>query len=601
MRYTKTGISLLLLFLGQVSVQAQGLVQNGGNIVISEGAYLMLDGVNAHYYDTLNGHITITDNGFIKLPGNWTNVSGDEIFTNNNGEVELYGAVQRIRGDHRTSFPTMELSGSDDKWLDISVLVGGGFVGGGAGVLNCTDRLLYLNGHRIEVNNSSNAAIQETGGGIVSESDASTGYGFVQWNVRSSSGLYQIPFITPSRQAVPYIFDIKTSGVSTTDSGFVEVATYPTDASQMPNNRMMPSLVTNTNNEYGRENADRMVDRYWVINADLYSTKPAAEASYSYLDAEWQTGGGSTNDLTESNLKPIVFAPNVGEWFYPGRGVADAARNRSTGEQGDLSGVWVLVDTTICPNALFTWDGNCQFSPIQFTDNSTISKGSIETWAWNFGNVGSSDLQNPETVYTVAGVFDAQLIVTGSSGCPDTLNLPLNIDAKAIADFEFDDDPLVDFPVLFTETSQNDDSWDWDFGDFNYASGASVSHTYGSEAVYTVQLIANNAADCPDTVVKDLEVNLPSLFLVPSAFSPGSKDDLNRDIGLTTLQRVSEYHFMVFNRWGEKIFESNRIEDRWDGTYLNSPVASGSYLYMITFRDRKQRGHALNGTFLLVR
>ena len=99
-------------------------------------------------------------------------------------------------------------------------------------------------------------------------------------------------------------------------------------------------------------------------------------------------------------------------------------------------------------------------------------------------------------------------------------------------------DPLVDIPVKFSSLSQNASFWEWDFGDFSSDNIENPTHTYAAESSYDVTLITNNQANCPDTITKTLLVNLPSLFLLPSAFSPSLNDDINPDFGLTTLQRV---------------------------------------------------------------
>ncbi|MEO8148430.1 MAG: PKD domain-containing protein [Bacteroidia bacterium] len=57
----------------------------------------------------------------------------------------------------------------------------------------------------------------------------------------------------------------------------------------------------------------------------------------------------------------------------------------------------------------------CKNSPVSF---STTSLGPI--WNWDFGDAGSSPLQNPVHVYTTAGDFVVKLTVTNSNGCSDT-------------------------------------------------------------------------------------------------------------------------------------------------------------------------------------
>ena len=601
MMQVKRLTSVVLSMIFWSIANGQGLIQVGGSVVMQEGAYLVVDGSNGHYYDSLGGKVSIVDEGYVVLPGNWTNVSGAGVFTTNNGHVSLNGGVQTIRGIDVTYFPDLSLSGSGEKILEVSALTGGGFSGGGLGGLKCNAQFLRLNGHTVEINNRLTTGITERGGGVISESNATEGYGVVQWNIRNESGNYSVPFVSRAYQPIPYGFNIQTAGVSSSDSGSLSVSTHPTDPTSAINNRDLPPGTTNTLNEYGRENAHKLVDRYWLVRNSQYTTAPTGEASYSYLDQEWDAILGSTNDLVESNLRPLRFEGASNQWSYPGTGTTSVAENRTTGTLDNFGGIWVLGDTTICPRADFIWDGNCEFSPIGFSDLSTISEGQIESYLWDFDDGDISTDTDPIHTFTPANDYNVKLVVVGPSGCPDSAQRTVTVDAKAVADFTYDDDPLVGYPVQFTQTSAHADNWLWDFGDFNGSTDENPGHTYDTEASYLVSLIANNLANCPDTIWKQIEVNQPSLFLVPTAFSPGGQDNLNRDVGLTTLQRITEYNFRVYNRWGELLFESTDIAQRWDGTYLGKPVMQGSYLYMVSFRDRTLRSHYLKGNILLVR
>ena len=592
-------IAFGFLFLVAVSASGQGIIQAGAHIVLDNNPSITIDGNQGHYYDTLGGLITVEDTGTIYVPGNWTNSSGTSIFTTNNGLVVLNGAVQYIGGRDMTAFPTLDLRGTDDKHLNTNVLVGGGHRQGGDGMLKCNSHLLWLDGNRLVVNNASTLAINNGLGGIVSETDFASGYGEVQWNIRENQGNFEIPFRTATGAEITQTLRVIVAGTNANDSGYITTATYPTAVALAPNNRPLPNGVGHSNNEYGRENASHLIDRFWVADRQGFSTNPSGDYVFGYREEEWNTSGGSTNEITEANLRPVLF--ESGNWTYPGSGSISVATNKVTGADGLLSGVWTLADTTICPVALFRWDGNCEQEPIVFTDESTISSGNIESWDWIFGDGGTYADQDTSHSYPTSGTYQARLIVIGNSGCPDTIINDVEVDARAIADFTIDDDPLVDYPVTFTENTQNADEWDWDFGDFQYSTGAIVTHTYESEASFDVTLIANNPANCPDTTVKSINVNLPSLFLVPDAFTPGDQDEINRTIGLVTLQRVSEFSYSVYNRWGELIYHTDNADDKWDGTYQGANCPPGSYLYIMSFRDRRLRIQSLSGSFMLIR
>ena len=78
--------------------------------------------------------------------------------------------------------------------------------------------------------------------------------------------------------------------------------------------------------------------------------------------------------------------------------------------------------------------------------------------------------------------------------------------------------------------------------------------------------------------------------LIPSSFTPNG-DGLNDEL-LVLLSGVVEFQITIFDRWGEKVFESSDIYKGWDGTMRNGKAApSGSYVYRI-------QGKLISGTDL---
>ena len=66
-----------------------------------------------------------------------------------------------------------------------------------------------------------------------------------------------------------------------------------------------------------------------------------------------------------------------------------------------------------------TQSGNAPFA-VTFTDLSTITSGSIESWQWDFGDHSTSTLQNPSHTYTTAGTYNVTLTVTGKGASGTT-------------------------------------------------------------------------------------------------------------------------------------------------------------------------------------
>jgi gliding motility-associated-like protein len=77
---------------------------------------------------------------------------------------------------------------------------------------------------------------------------------------------------------------------------------------------------------------------------------------------------------------------------------------------------------------------------------------------------------------------------------------------------------------------------------------------------------------------------------VPSAFSPNG--DGNNDILFAVGVNVDQVRFIIFNRWGQKVFESNSLEDGWDGRLHGKSLEPGVFVYSVTARSTID-GHGL--------
>ena len=108
--------------------------------------------------------------------------------------------------------------------------------------------------------------------------------------------------------------------------------------------------------------------------------------------------------------------------------------------------------------------------------------------------------------------------------------------------------------------------------------GLDISLSSEYTAKYRVTAVSKENNDiCSESNV--IEVN-PGLYLyVPNAFTP-NEDGLNDSFGALGYG-VKDYHLIIYNRWGELIFESNSMNNQWDGTYHGQKAPVGSYVYSI--------------------
>ncbi|MBX2942188.1 MAG: gliding motility-associated C-terminal domain-containing protein [Cyclobacteriaceae bacterium] len=90
-----------------------------------------------------------------------------------------------------------------------------------------------------------------------------------------------------------------------------------------------------------------------------------------------------------------------------------------------------------------------------------------------------------------------------------------------------------------------------------------------------------------------------SKIFYPTAFSPNG-DKLN-DLFFVKGQFIVKIELSIFNRWGELIFNSNKKDDTWDGTFNGKPVAEDAYVWSAQVTDLAGRTYKETGTVAVLR
>ena len=192
------------------------------------------------------------------------------------------------------------------------------------------------------------------------------------------------------------------------------------------------------------------------------------------------------------------------------------------------------------------------------------------TYNWTPGGLGTDTLDNIGTgMYTV--------LVTDVNGCTAIDSIFVSETPNFTVDFSLSPSSgIAPLNVSFTNNSTNCVTYYWDFGN---GDTSTVQHpsslTYTTDSTYTVTLIACNAGGCCDTVTHTIIVETNSICSFANVFTPNG-DGMN-DVFEVDCERIVEFNIVIFNRWGNKMFESNDINNSWDGE--NAP--DGTYFYII--------------------
>ena len=94
-------------------------------------------------------------------------------------------------------------------------------------------------------------------------------------------------------------------------------------------------------------------------------------------------------------------------------------------------------------------------------------------------------------------------------------------------------------------------------------------------------------------------VLLDNKVLVPNAFSPNG-DGVN-DVFKAQGNNIASLKLIVYNRWGQVVFEGNDLHTGWDGTLKGQPQPISVYVYYLTAAFEDGKTHTEQGNITLIR
>jgi gliding motility-associated-like protein len=159
---------------------------------------------------------------------------------------------------------------------------------------------------------------------------------------------------------------------------------------------------------------------------------------------------------------------------------------------------------------------------------------------------------------------------------------------------------MSDPNISMTDQSQFASGCEVFWGDGTSSSNCDSMHHYNIVGTYTIKQIVKNTSGCFDTAYSDIIINSEFFFWIPNAFTPNN-NNLN-DVFKPKVMGVHDYSFLIFDRWGSKLFETSNSDEGWNGFYKNELCSNDVYVYKIAFRDNVQIAfHQYIGIVTLVR
>lgn len=276
-------------------------------------------------------------------------------------------------------------------------------------------------------------------------------------------------------------------------------------------------------------------------------TVSGGSPSYTY---QWLPVGGSSNSAT---------ALPAGSYTCV---ITDA--NGCTETQS------FIITEPIALNLLVTGTDGCGSSAA--SADATVSGGTAGySYSWSPSGGNSATANGLST-----GSYSCT--VTDLNGCTVMQSVVVNSNPGPAAFVAGDTTIYIGTDATLTASGTGSYSWS-PSGTLNCATCATVTASPLQTTMYCVTI--TDTSGCADTACATVTVDetCGQLF-VPNAFSPNN-DGENDELCIFGYQCVKEFHFVIYDRWGEKVFESANPEMCWNGIYRGKPLDSAVFVYKI--------------------
>ncbi len=348
-------------------------------------------------------------------------------------------------------------------------------------------------------------------------------------------------------------------------------------------------LLLNPGKQCG-DTATIYVNIHPEVKADYtfrYDTCLAGPVSFTDKSAgiaglkSWRWAFGNPGG-TSTERNPSYLYPQPGN--YP-------ARLRVTDYNGCTDDQTYVISWFPAPQFILvepnTFSG-CAPADILFKNLSTPIDSTYKI-LWDFGD--GTTLKNvisPVHRYENPGLYDVSVAITSPFNCFISDSFPqwIRVNPTPKAAFDCDPDSLLsnlNNTVRFTDQSVDASRWEWFFGKSGKSTQRNPVYTFPDTGLVTVRQIVTHPSGCRDTLDKLLDIRPEIRWFMPNAFTPNGDGTNEGFLGKGFLYGVRDFSLSIWNRWGEKVFQTNDPEEDWNGRVNNTGGMSppGVYVYLV--------------------
>jgi len=299
-----------------------------------------------------------------------------------------------------------------------------------------------------------------------------------------------------------------------------------------------------------------------------------------------QDFGGTNNDGYYGGWSAMYLG--VAITATNNNGLAIAATTQSTDIPGfvDNSEFYVIklkgkpgCDTTVAVSDTVI----CNSDPFLVTLHSTVMGGDVYRWV--------NAVPGPTITVVEPGTYFCN-VITGCNFHTDTIHVLLP--AALPADLGVGDVRACDGSDFVIGNKENVKGlrYLWNTGE--------QQPFIHPEAAGTYTLSVSNGCESKEASADVSLMACDQCLFVPNAFSPNA-DGLNDIFGARNLCDIRTFEMQVYNRWGQLVFQTYNIAEKWDGTYNKGIADVGTYFYQIAFTSTDNVIKYRKGEIMLIR
>lgn len=215
----------------------------------------------------------------------------------------------------------------------------------------------------------------------------------------------------------------------------------------------------------------------------------------------------------------------------------------------------------------------------------------------NVENSSNNDVLklNPTAINT----YNTSIVAVGKNACEQTKNITFEVAALPIADFSFRKTETKENAIVFqmNNQSQRVNEYNWQFnlnGIWQTNTEKEPQIEFNDTGKAKAYLFVKDQNGCEDSISKMMLVYPSFVFFFPEAIS-ANNDGLNETFKVSSPYFIKNYHLEIFNRWGQKIFETKNPNHIWQ------PEFEGVYIYRAKVQDLDNKIKNHTGTITVLK